>query len=337
MVGVAKKGWTVVSHDEGKTFSPPVLAESVVTDSAKVWVQKTSDGRYAMLYNPHVSNRYPLVALTSEDGEKFEGMRVINGDVPLQRYVGMNRTPGDQYMRGVSIFANDRSRKEKEMFVAYSANKEDIWVARIPVPLVGVETEGVADRFDSAAGDVVPGWNTYSPLWAPVAIGVDTAGGKGLRLMDRDPHDFAKAVREFPESKLVTVSFTLTVEQPGLLECELRPAFGEARPVRLTLPAEGKVIAGYGDSLSAQSGTYVLGKPMAVTIVADCGASSYTISLNGKQMAAVPFAGHVESLAQLEFRTGELRAAPARATVSVENDRPLDVAASFLIQDVTIK
>ena len=52
LVGISKNGFTIVSTDEGKSWTPPAVPPTLLTNNAKVWVQKTSDDRYAMVYNP---------------------------------------------------------------------------------------------------------------------------------------------------------------------------------------------------------------------------------------------------------------------------------------------
>jgi hypothetical protein len=81
----------------------------------------------------------------------------------------------------------------------------------------------------------VPRWNTYSPAWGPVSI---EAKGKNhyLQLEDREPTDYARAIRVFPVSKAVDMSFKLAAAQVkrGRLEIELLGELG-TRPVRLIL------------------------------------------------------------------------------------------------------
>ena len=48
-----------VSTDDGKTWSKPAIPPGLLTNNAKVWVQQTSDGRYAMVYNPVGRDRFP--------------------------------------------------------------------------------------------------------------------------------------------------------------------------------------------------------------------------------------------------------------------------------------
>jgi hypothetical protein len=45
--------------------------------------------------------------------------------------------PGPQYVRGISEWSSDGSWKDDAMWVAYSVNKEDVWVSRIPIPIGG--------------------------------------------------------------------------------------------------------------------------------------------------------------------------------------------------------
>ena len=74
-VGVCKMGWVTTSTDNGKTWSMPVVPPTLVTGKAKVWSQRTADGRFALVYNPSRKNRFPLVIVTSDDGVHFRDMR----------------------------------------------------------------------------------------------------------------------------------------------------------------------------------------------------------------------------------------------------------------------
>jgi len=133
-VGISKMGWTTLSHDNGNTWSEPAVPATLITGKAKVWSQRTADGRFSLVYNPSRPNRYPLVTVTSDDGVNFRDMCLIQGELPIQRYAGLRRSIGPQYVRGISHWADDGSRSEKVMWLVYSMNKEDIWVSRVPMP-----------------------------------------------------------------------------------------------------------------------------------------------------------------------------------------------------------
>ncbi len=343
LIGIGKLGYAMISHDNGRTFAALPRATSLATGDAKIWVQQTSDGRYAMVHTPKPEGkmRFPLVILSSEDGMDFKDMRLVSGEIPFQRYAGAMRAPGLQYTRGVSIFANDGSLDGiKDMFVAYSANKEDIIVARIPVPLKTRETQPVYETFEYArdGGRFIPGWNIYSLLWAPVSV-VDQGGdrGKALRLLDAAPYDFARAERVFPESALVNVSFTLTPRHHGDLEIELRPAFGAARPVKLVLSPDGKLVA-VTEKSQVDLGTHAAGSALAVELAVDCKAGSYSVTVNGKRHEGLTFLAKADSLCRIEFRTGPVSPPPARnSTGDVKDDKPLAQPAEFLISRVVIR
>jgi hypothetical protein len=244
LVGTCKMGWVTQSRDEGETWSFPTIPRGIKGGGGKTWAQATPDGRYTMIYIPQGDHRYPMAITTSDDGITFGDMRVIHGEVPPQRYEGRAKPLGPQYLRGLSEWGSDGLRNEKDcIWTIYSVSKEDIWVSRIPVPIVA-EGKHANDTFDKiATGPRIPEWNTYSSLWAPVSI-----AAKGinhyLQLEDREPVDYARVIRTFPVSKTADISFLVAAAQTdrGRLEIEL---FGElgSRPVRLTLNDKGRIRA----------------------------------------------------------------------------------------------
>jgi hypothetical protein len=134
LVALMKWGWVMVSRDEGQTWSPPVRPPTLVAGMAKTWGQRTSNGKYVLFYNPDLLNRYPLVMVHGEDGVTFRDMRIVNGDLPPIRYPGLYKVQGPQYVRGVSEWSSDGTWRDAAIWIAYSMNKEDIWVSRVPVP-----------------------------------------------------------------------------------------------------------------------------------------------------------------------------------------------------------
>src|SRR5581483_6466535 len=138
--GVAVSVWkwsgAALSTDEGKTWSDVVPVPSIVTAGAKVWGQKTSDGRYALVYNPANDGyrRWPLAVVSGDDGITFDHMLLVEGDVYPRRYMGRAKDFGFQYTRGIS--EGNGTPPGTDMWLTYST-KEDIWVARVPVPIRG--------------------------------------------------------------------------------------------------------------------------------------------------------------------------------------------------------
>jgi hypothetical protein len=309
LVGICKMGYVTQSIDGGENWSLPVVPKGLVTGMAKVWAQKTPDGRYAMIYNPQRQERYPLAITTSDDGIIFRDMRVIHGEEPPQRYAGKDKNIGAQYVRGIAEWGGDSSSLDKSaIWVIYSMNKEDIWVSRIPAPILAETKEPVRNTFDTlATGPRVPGWNTYSPTWAPVRIAKDPASkNQYLELEDREPVDYARAIRTFPPSSAVDVSFRLAPAQAdrGRLEIELLGQRG-TRPVRVVLDDKGKLQASDGKKI-VDLGTYQADQWLKLTLkVKD---SRFTLLRDDKEVLKdASFAEISPRVYALSFRTGEFR------------------------------
>ena len=286
LVGICKKGWVTVSTNDGDAWSKPVIPQSLVTGTGKVWDQRTGDGRYALVYNPDHKNRFPLVMVTSDDGVTFHDMRVVHGELPLQRYVGLNKNVGPQYVRGISEWSSDGSWKDDAVWVAYSVNKEDIWLSRIPL---------------TNTADV---WNIYSPKWAPVSL----TKTEGVILEDRDSYDYARAFQVFPARTKVTVSFDVFASQVGdvPLEIELFGGPTSRCPVRWELTKKDFT----NDRLPCR-------------IEADSQTGRFTLFKSGAPVAKdQPLAESTDGFTGISLRTGPPRPIIDRAKTSVTGDSP---------------
>jgi hypothetical protein len=306
LVGVCKMGFVTTSTDEGKTWTQPIVPPSLVTGKAKVWAQGTTDGRYAMVYNPSRGARYPLIAVTSDDGVHFRDMRIIQGELPIQRYAGMHRSIGPQYTRGISSWADDHSRDDKAMWLVYSMSKEDIWVSRVPMPIK-----------PDATSDHEP-WNTYCPKWASIRTFEDR-----VELENRDPYDYARAVRMLPPQQRVKVSVEVTAHQSdrGTLQIELMGGFGSARPVRICLTPAGRILV----SDSMDLGSYATNQALQIQIVADTAKRLFSVVIDGRTAANdLAFGEPCESIHRLSLRTGNYRGIGGARPVAPGTDRPTE-------------
>ncbi len=322
-VGISKMGWVTASTDDGKTWSQPSVPASLITGKAKVWSQRTRDGRYVLVFNPSKSSRYPLVAVTSSDGVNFADMRIIQGELPIQRYAGLHRSIGPQYVRGISHWADDGSRNDNAMWLTYSMNKEDIWVSRVPLPLNSQETATVNDDFSSfPPGPFIPGWNIYRPNWSSVEIAAGV-----LRLTNEDPYDYAQATRVFAESARITVTFDLEIDRTddGALEIDLLSKFGSRRLVRLRIANDGNI------------NPSLLGAKFAhFQIEADADRGRFSVSINGATILPdAPFAESPAPLHRLSFRTGTWRGIGGAKPVPPGTDHPAR-RFSFRISNLSI-
>ncbi|MGB3149248.1 MAG: exo-alpha-sialidase, partial [Maribacter sp.] len=131
VVGLWKHALTSISKDDGKTWVYfPLRAPGFVNSNAKIWGQKMSDGRYATVYNPS-EYRWPLAVSTSDDGLNYTDLMLVHGEITPMRYGGNYKSYGPQYVRGIT--ENNGTPPDGKLWVSYSVNKEDIWVASVPV------------------------------------------------------------------------------------------------------------------------------------------------------------------------------------------------------------
>lgn len=102
LIGMWKHAVVGRSDDGGDTWRI-VKEPSFATSGAKMWGQKTEDGKFAIAYvNSIVSeHRYPLCVVTGEDGVRFDNLAVVCGEVPPRRYEGLFKDYGPQYLRGI--------------------------------------------------------------------------------------------------------------------------------------------------------------------------------------------------------------------------------------------
>jgi len=308
-LGVMKDNIASLSRD-GVHWTEPGRIPTFHTTSAKIWVEQTKDGRYALVYNHSgSSNRFPMVVLTSDDAYKFDNPLLINGEVPPMRYMGFEKNTGPQYFRGIAPGNGDPPGND--MWVAYSMNKEDIWVSRTPVPIRGTVTEHVLQDFQDLNGDVsqLNLWNLYVPKWAPVSIGTDPVEPENrvLELRDEEPYDYSIAQRVFPvSSNTVTVAYDLYVEKVGdaYLFVEVQDRHG-TRPIALRI--DGVRVGMDRGSVEPAPVSYPAGKWMHVRMDLSVENQEYTLHINGEKINTLPFEEEVKSLERLVFRTGPWR------------------------------
>lgn len=313
VVGLWKNQWSALSPDEGRTWTPLARSTSLRTTGAKVWGQRTEDGRYALVHDHSATrNRFPLVVMTGDDGHTFDDILVIQGEVPPLRYQGSHKNHGPQYVRG--ILEGNGDPPGRHLWNVYSMSKEDIWISRTRVPISGVVEADVEQDFEGLASvSDLDLWSLYVPRWAPVTLQPDPGddGNTCLELRDEEPWDHARVERVFPESRgTFSVSFRVRVERVPVgraLEVEVQDRHG-TRPVRLRFDRESldtshKSLPGLALFPIEKRRWY------EVTLRFDVRGQTFDVLLDGEvRQTGGPFAEPVESLERLVFRTGPYRA-----------------------------
>lgn len=309
VVGLWKYALTSISKDEGKTWLyNPTRAPRFVNANAKIWGQKTADGKYATVYNPS-EFRWPLAVSVSDDGLRYKNLLLVNGEITSLRYGGAYKSYGPQYVRGIQ--EGDGIPPGRDMWVSYSMNKEDIWVSKIPVPVTDKVEKDINDDFAAMdAGTALNEWNIYSPLWAPVSVTKNAAGKNALQIKDGDPFDYAKAERVIPVAEKTGIFFSILPLQDnhGLMEVEIVDTKGQPC-IRLFLDSTGTlgVKAGYRNKSITK---YKAGQQLDIKLELDTDTRFYKLSVNGKEQGANLFFAPVAHVQRVVFRTGVTRRFP---------------------------
>lgn len=309
LVGLWKHALTSISDNGGKSWKyDPLRAPGFVNSNAKIWGQKTSDGRYATVYNPS-EFRWPLAVSTSDNGLEYKDLLLVNGEISPMRYGGNYKSYGPQYIRG--MLEGNGNPPDNKMWLTYSMNKEDIWVAAIPVPVTSKVTAHADENFSqfSKLSDLKL-WNVYSPLWASVNIEKAPDGTNALTLRDKDKYDYARAERVIPSLKKVAVEFSVIPAQSdkGTLQIEFTDAKGNAAS-RLIFDEEGQFQAkvGYRNSGIMK---YEAGVKYDIRIELDRDKRIYNVLVNGQSKGAKLQFAPVASFERVIFRTGDVRRFP---------------------------
>lgn len=325
-----KHALTSISEDGGNNWAEPVLrAKGFVNSNAKIWGQRLSDGTYATVYNPS-EFRWPLAISLSKDGLEYTTLNLVHGEITPMRYGGNYKSYGPQYVRGIQ--EGNCTPKDGDLWVAYSVNKEDMWVSRIPVP-VKLKAAAHADDDFSQFTELsqLTDWNIYSPVWAPVSLDKNW-----LLLQDKDPFDYAKIERKIPATKELKVAFDLQAGQndKGTLQIEFLDENGIACS-RLELTADG-VFRAKGGSRFGNIMKYEAGKTYHVEALLSVANRSIQVFVDGKKAGTRMFYAPVAAIERIAFRTGELRQfptpeTPADQTYDLPNAGAQDALSTFRV------
>ncbi len=307
-VGLWKHALTSMSADGGKTWQyDPLRAPGFVNSNAKIWGQKTTDGNYATVYNPS-EFRWPLAVSTSEDGLNYDNLLLVHGELSRIRYGGNYKSHGPQYVRG--ILEGNGTPPDNNMWLTYSVNKEDIWVASVPVPVTSTVNEDVNDVFSNLPdGEELKLWNTYDLQWATANI-EKKDGEKWLTLRDQDPYDYPRVERVTPFAEKMEVTFTVKPEQNdhGMLQVELQNVQG-LPSVRLIFDEEGNLKQKMGYRLRNIM-PYEAGKEYTIKLTVDASTRLYDININGEKETRGVLFMPTDGISRVMFRTGEQRHYP---------------------------
>lgn len=306
IVGLWKHALTSQSKDGGKTWTEPVArAKGFVNSNAKIWGQRLSDGTFATVYNP-AEYRWPLAVSTSVDGIDYTTLSLVQGEISPMRYGGNYKSYGPQYVRG--ILPGNGVPDDGNMWVSYSMNKEDMWVARIPVPMRMKALSDANDDFSDSK--TLDQWNINSLILAPVSI-----ENGWLSLADEDPYDYARVERVIPATRRLHLSMDVKAMQNdhGTMQMELLDEHGTPC-TRLQWQSDGNIMVKVGARYNNVVKGYEAGKTYHIVVDADLDARNITFWIDGKKVGPRMLFAPVSAISRIAFRTGEQRFTPTPDT-----------------------
>jgi hypothetical protein len=338
VVGLWKDGLSALSTDGGNTWTTKAQGTRMPINASKYWGQRVAPGHFALFLNPTNRLRHPLAVMLSKDGLVYDGLYTVFGELPDQRFPGAFKNLGPQYTRG--IVEGNGTPPDGAIWLTHSVNKEDIWVARVPAALSSRVDAPVNDNFDDAPISSLPAdWNIYSPRWAPVRV-VDAGGsaGRALELRDEDPYDYARAIRVFPETHGVKVSFKILARQVNArLEIDLQSGHGE-RPIRLAFGEDGH-LRGCHEGIWQDAGPYTADQwiRFELEIPKTATADRCEVKVNGHAAFSRPlvFTDPAKTVERLSFRSGAYRYRGNAGTDLPGADQRVP-ASSFLVDEVVV-
>jgi len=325
-----KHALTSISADGGNTWIQPVeRAKGFVNSNAKIWGQRLSDGTYATVYNPS-EYRWPLGISLSADGLNYTTLNLICGEVPPMRYGGNYKSYGPQYVRGIQ--EGNGTPPDGDLWVTYSMNKEDMWVAHVPVPVETTAHSHADDDFAECLSLAdLRQWNIYSPRMAPVGL-----DGEWLTLSDEDPFDYCRVERKIPHTKELSASFDIKADQNsnGILQIEFLDEKGTTCS-RIELTNEG-IIRCKGGARYGNLGKYEPGKTYHVEVRISVSRRLAEVYIDGKKAGQRMLFAPVESVERVMLRTGIRRTFPDIDTPAdwygtLENAGATDTLATYRI------
>lgn len=307
-VGVWKNQFAALSPDDGKTWTDIAKNPTLLTTGAKTWVQATEDGRYVVVHNHSATmrNRFPMTALVGEDGNIFDRIMCLHGEIPPRRYQGLHKNPGVQYFRG--IVPGNGNPPGNELWNTYSCNKEDIWVSKTHVPLISSVDKEVNQDFESMNSfSDLDLWSVYISKWASLSIATEGENNY-LEMKDEEPYDYALVERVFPKSSKKKIEFSFRaprLPQGSSAQIEVQNQHG-CRALRLRIDKEW---------LSFDIGKISLDPVKInpkewhnVVLNIDCETGSYRINVDGVEyLKEISFPEELNNVERIVFRTGPYR------------------------------
>lgn len=279
VMGVFKNSLASISADRGESWSPLLESPSIITSTGKVWGERMPDGQYALVYNPSPdgAHRWPLAITTGVNGTDYYGLSAIVPEIAPCRYEGVLKNLGAQYMRGIT--EANRRPQDLAVWIAYSINKEDMWITRVPNPIRTLWQGAVHDDMAAISEEALRNtWNLYVPSWGDIRL-EDSGEGRALYLTDSDPYNRVRAERIFEPSDIVHIIVTLQIIQISVDKVTLAVESGDGRKLLQIVFGSGRDMAVHSGGRDLELGGYSVQEDIILDIKVDCARCSYALEV----------------------------------------------------------
>lgn len=282
IMGVFKESLTSVSKDCGKSWSSIKKSSTLITSTGKVWGQKMPDGNYALVYNPSYdsAHRWPLAITTGDNGHDFYELAAIVPEISPCRYEGILKNLGAQYMRGIA--ENNGKPEDMGIWIAYSVNKEDLWITRVPVPVKTIWKGEVHDFMDSISDvQLRNSWNLYVPAWGTATL-LEVDGKRSLVLLDSDPYNRLRGERIFESYDKGRIRFEGRIKHLSKEKIAFILQSGNGRNLITLIFDEEQRIFLQGEAIEDQFlSNYVIDRDFSVELLWDSNQNTCEICVDG--------------------------------------------------------
>ena len=271
----------------------------------------------------------------STDGILYDGAMHVNGEV-TRRYDGGSKDIGPCNYQ-IGVYEGGGQTPGKDMWIVYSMSKEDIWISKIPVPLLAESTGVGLENFESIKSLVeLNDWNIYSPKWAPINIKKES-NNTFLKLSDYDPYDYSKAFKVFKKAEqMLNIKFKVLAQQTshGRFEIEIGNT-KELDPIKISLSQNGRVsVSGWNGENDL--GPYKENMWLNFELKLNIKENNFSIIYNNHLTDNLIFnSKKLNYLDRITFRTGLQRGISINP-VEPKTDMPLKDNAVFFVDDVEI-
>ena len=156
-------------------------------------------------------------------------------------------------------------------------------MSRIPLPIRRSVDEHVNDTFEHGADIYIKDWNIYTTKWSPITL--EQVNGEGcMKIADKDPCDYARAMRIFPKSKAVKASLEVMLGGDYEKDLEIELANSTDIPVCRVMIGDEWLKVRYGSKVKKAFRLEPDNLWHKLEFILDCYNNEYVVVWDGQEL-----------------------------------------------------